>query len=139
MHRRGTTLRKLVGTAAAFTVWSAPEAAFAFFLLWVWWDSLWPKALNWWDERSVKSTRLALKHDLSANVNPMYVHMMTVIDRTERERKARFRQRWRSRFGSVQRVVFTFMVTIDNGFKEAGEWLTSMVSVARNVDLEVDE
>ena len=121
MHRRGTTLRKLVGTAVAFTVWSAPEAAFMLFLLWVWWDSLWPKTLTWWDERRIKSTRLALKNDLSANVNPMYVYMMTVIDRAERERKARFRQRWRSRFGSAQRVLLTVLVTIDLGFKELGE------------------
>ena len=132
-------MRKVVGTTAACTVWSAPEAAFMLFLLWVWWDSLWPKALEWWDEGKISKTRLALKNDLSAKVNPMHVCMMTTIDRHERERKARFRQRWRSRFGSVQRVILMAMVVTDQAFKELGDWLSSVVSVVRSPGLEIDE
>jgi hypothetical protein len=139
VFRRGTGLRKVVGTAAAFTVWSAPEAAFMLFLLWVWWDTLWPIALEWWDGKRLKATKLALKNNLSANVNPMHVCMMTTKDRAERERKARFRQRWRSRFGSVNRMFLTLMVTIDNASKELGEWLTDKISIVRSPGLEIDE
>ena len=139
MHKRGTVARKLIGTTAAFTVWSAPEAAFMLFLLWVWWEPLWSLALTWWDERRIKATRLALKNDLSANVKPIYVNMMTVIDRAERERKARFRQRWRSRFGSAQGVFLTVLVTIDLGFKELGGWMEDKIAIVYSPKLEIDE
>jgi hypothetical protein len=119
-------IRKLVGTAAAFMIWPAPEAAFMLFLLWVWWDDLWPKALLAWDEIRVKKTRQALKADLSANVNPIHVCMMTTMNRAERERKARFRQRWRSRFSSWWRAVSTVLLTIDWHLKEADEWVRGL-------------
>ena len=137
MRRRGTKLRKLTGTGAACLVWSAPEVAFMLFVLWVWWDDLWPHALAWWDERRIKDTRLALKNDLSANVRPIYVHMMTTIDRAERERKARLRQRWRSRFRSVRRVVMTVFSTMNNGLKEAGEFMATKISI--HDPIEIDE
>ena len=98
------------------------------FMLWLYWDNLWPKALAWWEERRLHQTREALKHDLSARVDLRYVHMMTVLDRAERERKARFRQRWRSRFRSWWRVMTLPWVMADRELKALDKWLRERLS-----------
>ena len=123
-------IRKLIGTVAAVLIYPYPEAAMMVFLLWLYWDNLWPKALSWWEERRLDQTREALKNDLSARVDLRYVHMMTVTDKAERERKARFRQRWRSRFRSWSwwRVMTLPWVYGDRQLKVLNKWLAERIS-----------
>lgn len=131
-------IRKFIGTVAAVLIYPYPEAALTLFMLWLYWDNLWPKALAWWEERRLHQTREALKHDLSARVDLRYVHMMTVLDRAERERKARFRQRWRSRFRSWWRVMTLPWVMADRELKALDKWLRERLSF-HHVEEEYEE
>ena len=130
--------RKLIGTLAALLIYPYPEIAIMVFLLWLWWDHLWPKALTAYEENRISHTRKALKKSLSARVNPRYACMMAVIDREERERKARFRQRWKSRFRSWWRFFVFLYLYATKQVRTAESWAMTVISV-RSVEGEVDE
>jgi hypothetical protein len=80
------------------------------FLLWLYYEALSSMSARVWDDWMCARTEKALREDINAEVDGTYVLMLSHRKRREREHQERFRQRWRSRLGSVRRVLATVLL-----------------------------
>jgi len=103
-------LRKAIGTLAAFLALKWPALAVGGFLLWLYYEALSSMPARVWDDWMCARTEKALREDINAEVDGTYVLMLSHRKRREREHQERFRQRWRSRLGSVRRVLATVLL-----------------------------
>jgi hypothetical protein len=98
-------LRKFIGVTASLMLWPFPELAGVLVFLWLFWENLGDLTLRIYDEHYMTMTEEALEESINADVDGLYVHMLTLRSVTERERRSRAKLARKRRIRALYRAI----------------------------------
>jgi hypothetical protein len=100
-----TKLRKFIGVAASLMLWPFPELAGLLVFIWLFWENLGDLTLRIYEDYQMAKTEEALEENIHADVDGLYVHMLTLRSVAERERRNRANLAWKRRLRAIYRAI----------------------------------